>query len=262
MTARNLGLLAAAGAALLVTLVVLAAAGTFSASHATRAAAATDSSSTGLSPGRLAARYAGGIVEVAAPGSVVPGTKGGARTAAGGLGFVVARSGLVLTSARFVDRNGVIAKTVPVVVRPGTSGATRLTGVIVCVDAAHDLAVVRIDPGRAGDLVALTMGDSNGLRTGGPVVALGRPSAAGPTPVTATISATARAARSLSGARLTVLTLARPSWVGAAVGAPVLDARGRVVGVLDRVAGSEGSGSTTAVPIDDSAKVIADALAD
>lgn len=261
MSARNLGLLAVAGAALLVALGVLTAAGVFSAGQTTQAAAATDSSSTAASPRQLAARYAGGIVEIVGPAPAARGTNGGSATTVLGSGFVVSRSGLVLTSARFVDRHGIIAKTVTVVVRPGSTGTARLTGEIVCVDAGHDLAVVRIDPSRAGDLVTLPMGDSNSLRSGEQVVALGHPTPAGPTFVAATTSTTGSVTRSLSGTRLTVVTLA-PSGAGAVAGAPLVDAQGRVVAVLDRISGSGGRGSTTAVPIDDAAKVIADALAD
>jgi len=262
MSARNVGLLEIAGAALVVALVVLAAAGVFSGGQPPRATAATDSSGTAASPRELAARVAGGIVEVAAPPSDALGTKGGSATGGLGLGFVVSRSGLVLTSARFVDRQGVIAKTVTVVVRPGTKSAARLMGVTVCVDAVHDLAVVRIDQSRAGGLVALPMGDSNSLRAGAQVVTFGRPSAAGPALVGATVSATDAEARALSGARLTVATLAGQVRDGVAAGAPLLDARGRVVAVLDLVAASNGSGPATAVPVNDAARVISDALAD
>jgi serine protease Do len=262
MSARNLGLLAVGGAALLVALGVLTAAGVFSAGSTPRAAAATDSSSTATSPRELAAHYANGVVEIAGPPLTAAGTNGGSAAAVLGSGFVVSGSGLVLTSARFVDRHGVIAKTVTVVLRPGSAGAARLTGEIVCVDAGHDLAVVRIDPSRAAALVTLPMGDSNSLRSGEQLVALGRPTAAGPAPVAATVSATGRAVRGLGGTPLTVATLAPPSGVGIMAGAPLLDPQGRVVAVLDRVAGAGGRGAATAVPIDDAAKVIADARAD
>ena len=209
-------------------------------------------------------RYGQGVVEVI--GASAAGA-GGTRAidngnGARGLGFAVSRA-LILTSARLVDRHGSIDKTATVIFRAGGAQTRRVVGAIVCVDATLDLAVIRVDPARATGLVVLPMGDSSALRAGQSLTALGDPLAASPTLAGFTVSAPRRALRATSGATMQAVVLAGDPLAGSQSGAPLFDASGRVLAVVDVVgpaAGGPGSVGS-AVPINDAAHVIADSLA-
>ena len=216
MSKRKLIVTAPAGAALLVALVCLLAACGAAAQPAAQAGSRA-SSSPGAAPTveQVYQRYGSGVVGVAA---APPASAGGARTAADGaalhgVGFAWSRA-LILTSARLVDHNGSIAKTAIVTFRTDGGQTRRTVGAIVCVDAALDLAVIRIDPAQAGSLVALPMGDSSGLRAGQPLTLLGGTSAASSAPVL-TVTTPRRALRATSGVALQAAVLSGAPLAGA-----------------------------------------------
>ncbi len=134
--------------------------------------AACASPTGGAAPGpaegidSLSERLAG-LVERLGPGLVQirtgPAAGPGARPPAAG--FIVDASGIVLTVAHAVpgeDRVDV-----------GLSDGRRLHGSVIGRDARTDLAVVRVEDG--GDLTALPLGDSDRIRVGEIVLALGHP---------------------------------------------------------------------------------------
>jgi S1-C subfamily serine protease len=264
---RKLIVPALVGVALLIALAGWAVArgvpghGTPTASRAAAAPAAL------LTAEQVYQRYGQGVVEVIGASAAGAGGTGGTRaidngTGARGLGFAVSRA-LILTSARLVDHRGSIDKTATVIFRAGGAQTRRVVGAIVCVDATLDLAVIRVDPARATGLVALPMGDSSALRAGQSLTALGDPLAASPTLAGFTVSAPRRALRATSGAALQAVVLAGGTLAGGQSGAPLFDASGRVLAVVDVVgpeAGEPGSVGS-AVPINDAAHVIADSLA-
>ncbi|MGZ4199008.1 MAG: S1C family serine protease [Thermoleophilia bacterium] len=264
MSKRNLVVLA--GAALVVVVVVLAVAGAGSHRQGARGVSDNTQVSAGdLTAAQIYQRYERGVVEVVGASGPAHGSyrlvAGARRTQ--GLGFAVSGDGLILTSAQLVDHNGRIAKTVKVVFRAGATQTRRVVGTVVCVDAAHDLAVVRVDPAQVGALVPLPMGDSNGLRAGQTVIALGDPLAATPSLATTTVSATGREVRAASGAPLEAFVLSAVSLGSGDSGAPLIDLHGQVIAVVDQVGATAGGagGAVSAVPIDVAARVIADALA-
>jgi S1-C subfamily serine protease len=260
---RNLVVLV--GAALGVAAVVLAVAGAASQRHGTQAAARNAVAPGGaLTARQIYQRYERGVVEIV---GVAPSAQGSDRLVesgprARGLGFAVSGDGLTLTSAQLVDHNGRIAKTVKVVFKVGATQTRQVVGAIVCVDAARDLAVVRVDPAQVGGLVALPMGDSNGLRAGEALVALGDPLASSPSFTTAIVSATRRQVRATSGVPLQAAVLTAVSLGGGDSGGPLIDRNGRVIAVIDRAGATAGgpNGPVPAVPINVAAHVISDAL--
>lgn len=250
-------------AALLVALVCLTAACGSAAQPAAQAGVrASSSPGAVLTAEQVYQRYERGVVEVVAVTPAAGGTRAvdngvGPR----GLGFAVSPT-LILTSARLVDRNGAIAKTA-VVIYKSAGREQRTVGAIVCVDATLDLAVIRVAGAQAAGLVVLPMGDSNGLRAGQPLTVLGDPLAASPATAALVVATPRRLVRATSGVALQAIVLSGPSLARRS-GAPLFDASGRVLAVVDDAgapAGDPGSAGT-AVPIDDAAHVIADALAD
>lgn len=141
------------------------------------------------------------------------------------------------------------------VVEAGTAGAIHvvladgrvLDAQVVGVDETTDLGVLRLtDP--PSDLVAATLGDSDSLRVGQPVMAVGNPLGLAGTVTTGIVSALDRPTVTRSGTEAVVTNAIQ---VDAAVnpgnsGGPLFDAAGRVVGINSSIAtlsGSAASGS-------------------
>ncbi|MFE0688696.1 trypsin-like peptidase domain-containing protein [Streptomyces xiamenensis] len=109
-----------------------------------------------------------GIAETALPGVVTLHVQGGGA-AGTGTGFVLDDRGHILTNAHVVrpaaGRNGAIQVTF----HSGDTASAEIVGQ----DAGYDLAVVKVT-GVSG-LTPLPLGDSDGVRVGDPVVAIGAP---------------------------------------------------------------------------------------
>ena len=132
-----------------------------------------------------------------------------------GAGFVVSSDGLVATSLH------VIGEARPIKVRLA-DGEQREVTAIHAWDRKFDLAVLRID---ARDLSALPLGDSDTLKQGAALIALGNPLGLEHSVVQGVLSAR----REMEG--ITMLQLAIPIEPGNS-GGPLLDLKGRVHGIL------------------------------
>lgn len=98
--------------------------------------------------------------------SVVRVTSAAARSEGTGTGVVIDTEGRILTNNHVIDG----AQTIEVQFDDGST----LSAEIVGTDPANDLAVIQADP--AGhNLVAAALGDSDALRVGDPVLAIGNP---------------------------------------------------------------------------------------
>jgi putative serine protease PepD len=261
---RNLRVVALVGAALVLVLGGLGVARGISHRHVATPHATRSVTTAGavLTAEQVSQRYGQGVVQVIA---VTPATGGAHAVDNGagprGLGFAVS-STLILTSARLVDQNGNIAKTATVIFKSAAGRERRTIGAIVCVDAALDLAVIRVDAAQVPGLVILPMGDSSGLRAGQSLTALGDPLAASPAPATLVVTTPRRLVRATNGVGLQAIVLSGAS-LDRQSGAPLFDSSGRVLAVVDGTGAPAGDprGVGTAVPINDAAHVIADALA-
>jgi putative serine protease PepD len=148
-----------------------------------------------------------------------------------GSGFVLDREGHVVTAAHLVRAAGDVRVQI---------GGRPLEARVVGIDAAADLAVLQVDP-RGADLHPLTLGDSDGVQVGDPVVAIGR--AAGMMPALASGTLSARQPR-LDGPGGAVVTSALQTDARLSegdCGGPLLDASGRVIGINTRMAIGDGS---------------------
>jgi serine protease Do len=132
-----------------------------------------------------------------------------------GAGFVVASNGLVATALH------VIGEARPIKVRVASGREHEVTGIHAW-DRKLDLAVIRIDADR---LPTLPLGDSDALKQGAAVVAMGNPLGLERSIVQGVISAK----REFHG--LDMLQLAIPVEPGNS-GGPLLDLQGRVQGIL------------------------------
>ena len=160
-------------------------------------------------------------------------------------------SGVVLDSKGFILTNAhVIENARDVRVRFGESAT--VDAEVIGTDISSDLAVLKVDPKRA-KLRPIALGDSDKVNVGDPVVAIGNPFGFDRTVTTGIVSALQRQIRAPNGFSITNVIQTDASINPGNSGGPLLDARGRVIGVTSQIAtGGAGSGSVGigfAIPI-------------
>ncbi|HEV2873783.1 MAG TPA: trypsin-like peptidase domain-containing protein, partial [Thermoleophilaceae bacterium] len=156
---------------------------------------------------------------------------------ASGTGFVVNRDGTLITNAHVVGS----ADTAQVSF--GDSGRM-IDAEVLGTDVSSDIAVLRVDPGSVDRLRPLTLANSDRVRVGDAVVAVGNPFGLDRTATAGIVSAVGREIRAPDGFQIDhVIQTDAPINPGNS-GGPLLDARGRVIGVNTQIAtGGAGSGN-------------------
>jgi serine protease Do len=173
---------------------------------------------------RIARQVSPAVVSVAQ-------TEGGS-----GSGVIVRPDGIILTNAHVVG----MSRTV----RVGLADGRRVEGRVVGRDPTLDVAVVRID---APNAPVAPIGDSDRLEVGQTAIAIGNPLGLERTVTTGVISAVNRSPR---GIALDGLIQTDAAISPGNSGGPLLDSRGRVIGIntaVLRAPGAQGLGF--AVPI-------------
>ena len=147
-----------------------------------------------------------------------------------GSGVIVAREGYVLTSHHVIES----ADEIQVLMADGTRASARLVGS----DPDTDLAVLRID---RRDLPVIEFGDSEAVRVGDVVLAIGNPFGVGQTVTMGIVSALGRS-------QLGINTFENFIQTDAAInpgnsGGALVDAQGRLIGINTAIFSSRGSGA-------------------
>jgi S1-C subfamily serine protease len=160
------------------------------------------------------------VVETVSPAVISVTSRGPNGRGGGGSGFIVTPDGYAITNSHVVDN------------RPNLEAETaegdRLRAELIGDDPATDLAVVRL---AATGLPYSQLGDSDALRVGQLVIAMGSPFGFQSTVSTGVVSALGRSMRARDGRLIeNIVQHAAPINPGNS-GGPLVDSRGLVVGI-------------------------------
>lgn len=161
------------------------------------------------------------------------------RERGSGSGFILSADGTVVTNAHVVDGASKVIVTL--------NDGRKLTGKVVGEDTLTDLAVIKVDAGISLPTVAL--GDSNGLRPGEWVIAVGNPLGLDHTVTAGIISALNRSSASVgvNDRRLEFIQTDAAINPGNS-GGPLVDIKGQVIGINTAIR-ADGQGIGFAIPI-------------
>lgn len=206
---------------------------------------ADDSSSPVVLGGNGGPRAAADKVYAAAGPAVVSVRVRQGSSVASGTGFLVG-AGTIVTNSH------VVGEAERATVR-FDDGGREVPARVRGTDPSSDLAVLRVAPGSAGSRRPLTLAESNDVRVGDQVIAIGYPLGLDRTATAGIVSGLERDIQAPNGFQIDrVIQTDAPINPGNS-GGPLLDGRGRVVGVNSQIAtaGARGSiGIGFAVPAD------------
>jgi putative serine protease PepD len=175
-----------------------------------------------------------------------------ARGQATGTGFLVDTDGTFVTNSHVVE--GADKARVRL-----EDGGRAVEGDVVGRDASSDLAVIKVDPSDADGIKPLALAESDDVQVGDLAVAIGFPLNLDKTATSGIISGLGRELKAPNGFSIDkVIQTDAPINPGNS-GGPLLDSRGRVIGVNSQIATAGGGGSVGigfAVPSDTVRRIV------
>jgi S1-C subfamily serine protease len=169
-----------------------------------------------------------------------------------GSGFVIDKSGLILTNFHVVDGASDI--------KVGFDDKTTVRARLVGKDPSTDIALLKVDPS-AVSLHPLKLGDSSNAQVGDPVLAIGNPFNLARTLTTGVVSALQRKISAPNGFTISDVIQTDAAINPGNSGGPLLNSAGEVIGINSQIdtggSGSNGNvGIGFAVPINTAKKIL------
>jgi putative serine protease PepD len=194
------------------------------------------------------------VVEITASGSGTNQFGGEEQQQAQGSGFVYASDGTIVTNQHVVDG----ANSISIRFWNGTTRPAELVGM----DPSTDIAVLKVDA-PSSLLTPLAVGSSSALDVGDPVAAIGSPFGLEGTLTTGVVSALHRQMTAPNNFTITDSIQTDAAINHGNSGGPLLDGRGRVVGVNAQIKSDSGGndGIGFAIPSNTARSVVAQLLA-
>jgi putative serine protease PepD len=160
--------------------------------------------------------------------------------ASSGTGFVIDGDGTIVTNSHVVGSSGVARVRFD-------DGDDPVSAEVVGRDPSSDLAVLHVDPAQAGTLHPLTLADSDDVRVGDTAIAIGYPLGLDRTATAGIISGVGRKIEAPNGFSIDkVIQTDAPINPGNS-GGPLIDARGRVIGVNSQIATAGGGNGNVGI---------------
>ena len=173
---------------------------------------------------------------------------------ASGSGFILTKNGYVVTNYHVIEGASKVEVT--------TSGSVTYQAEIIGFDAAHDVAVLKVD---ATDLPHVSLGSSDSLNVGDQITVIGNP--LGELSYTQTVGYISGKDRGVSTDNTLINMLQTDASINSGnSGGPMFNMKGEVVGIITaKYSGTSSSGASIegigfAIPIDDVAKKIQDLI--
>ena len=174
---------------------------------------------------------------------------------AGGSGFVIDEAGHIVTNQHVVEGANEIS------VR--FADGVRREAEVVGQDPSTDVALIKVDAPREA-LEPLTLGDSNAIGVGEPVIAIGNPLNVGISVTTGIVSGLGRPIKAPNNYTIDDAVQTDAAINPGNSGGPLLDSRGTVIGVTAQIASESGGfeGVGFAVPINTVKSVVKQLITD
>ena len=219
------------------------------------AAQAVAARTSGLTINEIYRRSAAGVVEITVESPAGADAPFGQGATVSGSGFVIDRQGHIVTNQHVVEDADSVTVTF--------AGGGETVATVVGTDPSTDLALLRVEPaGRS--LTPLTLAPSTAVEVGDPVVAIGNPFGLEGTATSGIVSALDREIEAPNGFVIDRAIQTDAALNGGNSGGPLLDARGRVIGVNSQIRSETGGnvGIGYAVASDTVRAFVADLEAD
>lgn len=171
-----------------------------------------------------------------------------------GSGSIIDERGYVVTNVHVISK----ASRINISLADGTS----YPGTVVGQDVESDIAVLKFDPPKNTKLKTISFGDSTTLKVGQKVIAIGNPFALERTMTTGIISGLGRPIQESTNVIIRNMIQTDAAINPGNSGGPLLDTRGRMVGINTMIISNSGSsaGVGFAVPVSTAQRVVNDLL--
>ena len=172
-----------------------------------------------------------------------------------GSGSIIDKRGYVVTNCHVIED----ATTINISLADGTS----YEGHVIGKDIESDIAVIKFDPDPKAELKTIDFGNSDSLKVGQKVIAIGNPFALERTMTTGIISGLGRPIQSSNNVIIRNMIQTDAAINPGNSGGPLLDSKGHMIGINTIIYSKSGSSSGVgfAIPVSTARRVVRDLLA-